>query len=244
MPSQDINADTTTHSVGIGESKKPLRLLWSRAEAGNVKTFAFETGALRWVAGQLQGYTLPRAGDTEAENHRWFTIASAPNEETVNISTRISASNFKQCLNALEPGDQILAEGVEGDFTWEDPSSERVILVAGGIGITPFRSILLSRAATGKPLSSRLLYFNRDNDIPFEPELERLQLEHDEFSVSSIVGRPITAQTILGHAPEASQSLVYLSGPEPMVESVGAELKERGIRLKQDWFPGYDEKDY
>ena len=49
-----------------------LKLISSRDEAGNVRTFIFETNGLTWIAGQNQGYILPQAGETEAENQRWF----------------------------------------------------------------------------------------------------------------------------------------------------------------------------
>ena len=109
--------------------KTTLKLLSSKNEAGNVRTFHFETGGLSWMAGQAQAYVLPQAGETEAENQHCFTISSEPSEGTINISTRISASAFKQALNALSPGDTIERYGIEGDFIWEDEPSDPVVLV-------------------------------------------------------------------------------------------------------------------
>lgn len=221
-----------------------LKLLSSKDEVGNVRTFVFETGGLSWIAGQNQAYVLPQAGDTEAENQRWFTLSSAPSEGTINISTRVSESAFKQALNALKPGDTITAHGLEGDFTWEDEPSQSVVLVAGGIGVTPFRSILIQRASQGKKLNAVLLHFNRTEDIPFRSEFEALAGEHAEFTYQPIVGEQITADRILERAPQAKEHTLYLSGPEPMVEQIGSELKARGVSIKQDWFPGYDEKTF
>jgi len=221
-----------------------LRLLSARNETGNVRTFVFETGGLKWIPGQSQGYVLPTAGATEEENERWFTITSAPTEGEIHISTRISASRFKQTLNAMMPGDEIQAHGLDGDFTWQEEPSEPVVLVAGGIGVTPFRSILLQRHADGKRLNATLLYFNRNDDVPFQTELKKLEDQHPEFDMRVVVGQLISADTILSLAPQAGRETVYLSGPEPMVESVGTALRERGAQVKQDWFPGYDEKNY
>lgn len=221
-----------------------LKLLATRNESGNVRTFVFETGGLKWIPGQSQGYVLPTAGETEKENERWFTIASAPTEGEVHISTRISPSSFKQALNAMKTGDEIQAHGLEGDFTWQEEPSGPVVLVAGGIGVTPFRSILLQRQADGKRLNATLLYFSRNDDVPFQSEIEKLGDQHAEFELLVVVGQPITADTILTLAPQASRETVYLSGPEPMVESVGSALREHGVLIKQDWFPGYDEKNY
>ncbi len=221
-----------------------LKLLTTRNESGNVRTFVFETGGLKWIPGQSQGYVLTTAGEAEKENQRWFTIASTPTEGEIHISTRISPSSFKQALNAMKTGDEIQAHGLEGDFTWQEEPSEPVVLVAGGIGVTPFRSILLQRKADGKRLNATLLYFNRNDDVPFQSELKRLGEQHAEFELLVVVGQQISADTILTLAPQASRETVYLSGPEPMVESVGSALRERGVRIKQDWFPGYDEKNY
>lgn len=228
------------------ENKKisKLQLTSSKAEAGNVRTFIFEAGGLKWVAGQYQGYILPQAGKTEAEKQRWFTIASPPSGSLIHISTRISDSTFKQVLNALVPGDTIQAHSLEGDFTWEEETIEPVVLIAGGIGVTPFRSILLERHAAGKPLNAALLYFNRTNEIPFREEIEALERKHPEFTYVPIVGEHITANTILERSPLVNDKNFYLSGPEPMVESVGNELKGLGVNLKQDWFPGYNEENY
>lgn len=221
-----------------------LSLISSRHEAGNVSTFVFENNRLEWVAGQSQAYVLPQAGGTEKENQHWFTISSAPVEETINISTRISASPFKQALNAMNPGDEISTHSLGGTFTWEEIESAPLILMAAGIGITPFRSILLQRSATGKPLNATLLYFNRSAEIPFEKELQKLSHDHSEFHIEMVIGEPVTAEKIFELAPDASERIVYLSGPAPMVSSIGTGLKERGVTIKQDRFPGYDETNF
>jgi ferredoxin-NADP reductase len=224
-------------------STTTLELLRSRPEAGNVRTFVFTTGGISWIAGQAQAYVLPQAGPSKDDHERWFTIASAPSEGTINISTRVSQSRFKQALNALEPGDHIDAHSLEGDFTWDEPNGP-VVFVAGGIGITPFRSILVERQAKGRTLDATLVYFNRTNDVPFRAELEAMAAGHSSFKLHVVVGDPIDADRILKHAPGSARQTTYLSGPEPMVESVGAALKARGVAVKQDWFPGYDEKTY
>jgi ferredoxin-NADP reductase len=219
-----------------------LRLISSRDEAGNVRTFVFDTAGLKWIAGQSQGYVLEHLGPTEDENQRWFTIASAPSEGEIHISTRVSQSVFKQALNAMKPGDEIQAFGLEGDFVWE--GLNYAVLVAGGIGITPFRSILVERDAKEMEINCTLLYFNRDENVPFRAELDSLAQKHPEMRLEVVIGEMITAESILAHAPEAMERLTYISGPETMVEAVGEALRGRGVEVKQDWFPGYDEKNF
>lgn len=216
-----------------------LSLISSHDEVENVRTFVFERNNLQWVAGQSQAFILPQAGETEKENQHWFTISSAPSEGTVNISTRISASPFKQALNGLKPGEKISTHSLGGKFVWDDESP--VTLVAAGIGITPFRSILIERSETGKPLNATLLYFNRTSGIPFQKELEELTRRHPEFQMKLIIGEPVTVEKIFTLAPQAREQVVYISGPAPMVSELGTTLKEAGVTIKLDRFPGYDE---
>lgn len=219
-----------------------LTLLSTRAEAGNIKTFVFDGTGFSWVPGQYQTYVLPQAGENDDARKRYFTIASAPHEGTINISTRVSASPFKQTLDALQPGETIEATGIEGDFTWD--GDEPVVFVAGGIGVTPFRSMLLERVAKGEPINAFLVYFGRDDDFAFRDEFDKLAQDHQEFAVKYVVGERVSAENILAHAPLAKQRTLYLSGPEAMVDAVGEELTAQGVTLKQDWFPGYDETSY
>src|SRR3989338_9174528 len=134
-----------------------IKLISSRPEAGNVMTFVFETGELSWVAGQYQKYILPQAGTTKTETEHWFTIASAPTEGMIYLSTRISPSAFKQTLKTLTPGETIQRRSLKGNFTWEEESSRPVVLIAGGIGITPFRSILFERQVANKILRNGVM---------------------------------------------------------------------------------------
>lgn len=219
-----------------------LKLLSTQDEGGNTRTFVFEAEGQEWIAGQHDSFVLPQAGEEKSANKRWFTIASAPSDGEIRITTRLSGSSFKRVLNSLQPGDTIEVLGVAGRFTWEDEAP--VVLVAGGIGITPYRSILRERHARGKALNATLLYFNRNEQFVFRSEFEELEAQHPELQIRYLVGEIVTADRILELAPEAATRTIYISGPEPMVESVGKALKERGFTVKQDWFPGYDESNY
>lgn len=219
-----------------------LKFLRSYDEAGNVRTFVFEKADLTWQPGQYQAYNLLQLGDDPAVNEHWFTIAAAPSENEIHISTRLSGSDFKNALAALQPGDTVETHDLEGDFTWDD--DEPVVLVAGGIGVTPYRSMFVERAKTNRPIRAVLLYYGRDENFAFRDEFDRIASEHPELQIKYLVGQPITVENILAEAPAARELPTYISGPEPMVDAVGEELKKQGVNLKQDWFPGYDDKNF
>lgn len=218
------------------------KLIRSYDEIGNIRTFVFEANGETWQAGQYQTWELEQVEGDDKAKRRFFTIAAAPSEGEFHISTRVSDSPFKQALNALRPGDAIETRNIEGDFVWD--ADEPVVLVAGGIGVTPYRSILHERAARGKALDAHLLYFGRDENFAFRAEFDQLVEAHPELKIDYIVGESISADSILAHAPEATAKTTYLSGPEAMVDAIGEELQARGVALKQDWFPGYTESTY
>jgi ferredoxin-NADP reductase len=227
-----------------GNSQSLHRLISSNDEAGDVRTFVFEANGLKWVAGQSQRWILPHDGETSHDNEHWFTISSAPSESVMNISTRVTNSKYKQQLNSLKPGDEIEAYELSGSFTWEENPSQPIVMVAAGIGITPFRSILVERNNNGKKLNGTLLYFNRDDNVPFRHLLEELTSKHPDLKLRVIVGEHITADRILELAPESKEQTVYLSGAKPMVLSLSEELEKNKVKTKLDRFPGYDESNY
>ena len=153
------------------------------------------------------------------------------------------ASSFsKKPLKALKLGDSIEITDVDGDFTVSDPKKEYVF-IAGGIGITPFRAILMQAAHKGTSLRVTLLYANRNRQVTYKKELESLCRRNPNFALNYIFSpQRIDKETIQNLAPNLKKSLVYVSGPEPMVEDVGKMLEKMGVpkkHIKQDWFPGY-----
>ena len=123
-----------------------------------------------------------------------------------------------------------------------DPKKQYVF-IAGGIGITPFRAILKESVHAGKPLRAALLYANRDKVAAYKKELEAMAQRNPSFKIHYLVSpQRIDSKTIKELIPDLKKPRFYVSGPEPMVESVGKMLRQVGIpkkRIKQDWFPGY-----
>jgi ferredoxin-NADP reductase len=221
-----------------------LKLISKHDEAGNAKTFVFEPEQpLTWTAGQFMHYGLQKPDGVEDTMERFFTISSAPFTGKPQITTRISRSPFKQALNKLEISDTIEATPPEGDFVWED-SERPIVFLAGGIGVTPFHSIIAERAHKGQRLDLTLIYANRDEEIIFKEELDAIAKAHPEFKLKYVLGHPLDIGKVLQAAPNISDSLIYISGAEGMVEDISRKLDEEAKitndQLRQDFFPGYN----
>jgi ferredoxin-NADP reductase len=223
-----------------------LKFVSKQPVAADVVSFVFESPTpLAPQAGQYFHYVLPHTDADDRGVERWFTNSAAPSEGHVMISTRVSenASSFKRTLNALESGDEVEADGPEGDFTVED-FSRNYVFVAGGIGITPFRSILVEAQKQGSPLKATLLYANRSDEVPFKEELEAIAATNPDFQIKYVINPEVVDGNLIKQYVDAVDSpLVYLSGPEPMVKDLRQQLFDLGLdqeTVKMDDFPGYE----
>ncbi len=201
-----------------------------------------------WKAGQFFHYVLHHEPTDDRGSDRWFTIASAPSEETIMLTTRFSeekSSSFKKTLQSLKIGKSLEISDIDGDFIVEDFTAE-YIFIAGGIGITPFRAILKDLEYHNKQPKITLLYANRNEQIPFKEEIDALATKNPTIQIHYIISPDrIDKQKIQEIVPDIHRPLFYISGPEPMVESLGTVLREIGVQashLKQDRFPGYLEQ--
>jgi ferredoxin-NADP reductase len=223
-----------------------LKLLETRAEAADVKSFFFEPESpLTWKAGQYIHYKLPHPNPDDRGIERYFSIASAPFEKRVMLTSRFAekGSSFKRALASLPIGGRIEADPPEGDFI-VDKVDCPLLFIAGGIGITPFRAILLDLKQRKQPLKIKLLYANRNDDLAFRDTLELLRREDTEFKIEYFIGdNRLSGNEIRACAPDLKNARFYVSGPEPMVESMDRTLKDLGVaesNVVNDFFPGYE----
>jgi ferredoxin-NADP reductase len=225
-----------------------LTLKTSQPLGGNLNKYIFTADtSLSWQPGQYMHYVIAHDSPDDRGSERWFTISSAPHEGEVWITTRFfgdKSSSFKRALASLQPGQSVEADGIEGDFVVDDPNN-KYIFIAGGIGITPFRSILNQLDFDGKPINVELLYANRDEaDIPFKDELEALSARHEHFTITYFIGdHTIDESALKDVATRVEDGTFYISGPAPMVMALKTEVEQIGIpeaRVKIDDFPGYE----
>jgi ferredoxin-NADP reductase len=224
-----------------------LTLISKRPETADVTSFLFGSDApFKWQAGQFLHYSLPHPDADDRGITRYFTIASAPFEGHVMLTTRFASgrsSSFKRALRQLPVGAAVEASEPDGDFVVGDPADQHV-LIAGGIGVTPFRAILLDLDHREMPISATLLYANRTVDFVYKAELDRLASRHPRFVIRYLVSPERVSQaSIRAVAPDLATPTFHVSGPEPFVESVGSMLTALGVpdaHVKRDYFPGYD----
>jgi ferredoxin-NADP reductase len=226
-----------------------LTLSRRKSEVPGVESFVFQPEkGMTWQAGQFFHYVLHHRPTDDRGSDRWFTIAAAPSEGVVMITTRFAdkrSSTFKKVLFDLKVGDSLEVADLDGDFTLDDFTKE-YIFIAGGIGVTPFRSILKELDTQKKSVAITLLYANRDQNIVYKEEFETFAKHNPKLKIKYYISpERLDVPKIQEVAASMNAPLFYISGPEPMVENLGNALKDAGIppeRIKQDWFPGYPEE--
>ena len=162
-----------------------LKLTSRREVAERTVAFEFDKPAgFAFKAGQFAEIAWVDPQETDAEgNSRAFSIASAPHEERLMFTTRLRDTAFKRILQKTPIGTLVKLEGPFGDLTLHNNVSRPAILLAGGIGITPFRSIVRRAAHEKLPHRIFLFYANRrPEDAPFLEELSALERENANFT--------------------------------------------------------------
>jgi ferredoxin-NADP reductase len=223
-----------------------LELLEKFNETEDVVSFIFKPlEGLKWKAGQFVYYKIPHENPDNRGIIRHFTIASAPHEKHIRLTTRFFAeggSSFKKALNNLEIGSQVDTFEIEGSFTLEDYKT-KYVFIAGGIGITPFRSILLDLSNRGEIKDIILFYGSRDENIVFDDDFNGIALKNPAFKIHNVISPDrIDIDILRGKVPDIFKRKCYISGPMVMIKSVEECLIELGISsdmIKTDYFSGY-----
>src|SRR5690242_18065397 len=127
-----------------------IKLLRREEVADGTAAFFFEKpDGFQFNAGQFLRFNLIDPPETDEEgNSRSFSIASAPHEAELMIATRMRDTAFKRVLGSMAVGSEIEVKGPYGRMTLHEDASRPAVILTGGIGITPFRSIALEAAAT------------------------------------------------------------------------------------------------
>ncbi len=211
---------------------------------------------ITFLPGQYLEWTLPHPHSDDRGNRRYFTVASSPTEKDIRLGVRIGekTSTYKKHLKEMQPGDTLLAGQMAGDFVLPKDEKKKLVFMAGGIGFTPFRSMIKYLIDTKQQRDIVLFYGNRaPEDIAYGELLEEaktafgLRTTHvlspsPNLPVPKNAIETVTEEAIKAQVPDYAERMFYLSGPTGMVDAFKDLLTTMGVRrshIVTDYFPGF-----
>jgi ferredoxin-NADP reductase len=217
-------------------------------ETPDIKTFRLDLGHHRpftFLPGQfiiLRTEIWNPVKDRMTKVNRAFSLASSPLERDY---IEFSAKKYQDGLvtpwlhEKVRLGDTLTVKGPSGDFVFRDGESPTLVLMAGGIGIAPFRSMVRYIRDKGLPVATHLFYSARSPaDLSYREEWDRLAGEHPNFHPSFTVTREHLGWTgrvgridaaLIGNALKDPAALYYLCGPDPMIQDLRSLLNDAGV---------------
>ena len=232
----------------------------TRHEVVAEDTMAFhfaKPAEFQFRAGQSVDITLLDPPETDAEgNTRAFSIASAPFDGDLMIATRMRDTAFKRVLRNAPPGLQVKIEGPSGSFVLHRKAEKPAVFLAGGIGITPFSSIIRQAAHDKAPHRLYLFYSNRrPEDAAFLDALSEAPQQNPNFQLIATMtemGKShrawsgetgfINGEMLGRHLPSLQGPIYYLAGPPAMVAAMRRMLIDAGVDeddIRAEEFSGY-----
>ena len=229
-----------------------------KAVAEGTMAFRFEKpSGWTFKAGQFLDMTLLEPSETDSQgNVRSFSIASAPHEETLMVATRMRDTAFKRVLRTMPLETAVKIQKPSGDLILQKDSRRAAIFLAGGIGITPFRSIVHWAAKEKLPNRIILFYSNRrPEDAPFLSELQSLEKDNPKYKlIASMTEMEKSHQSWNGetglinqkmlerYMKDAGTPIYYIAGPPVMVKALHKMLNKVGVNendIRAEEFAGY-----
>jgi ferredoxin-NADP reductase len=226
--------------------------------AADVYDFRFKADKkLPFRPGQYLEWTLSHGKADNRGNRRYFTISSSPTEPTIDIGVKFypKSSTYKKELLEMQRGDTLIASQLSGDFTMPHDPKKKLVFVAGGIGVTPFRSMIKYLLDTKEQRDIVLLYSNRTKeDIAYKDVFDEAKQKLGMKTVYTLTNQKtaprdwqgytgyIDRQMIEREVPDYRERDFYLSGPNSMIIAFEQTLHAMGIgrsQIKKDFFPGF-----
>ncbi len=231
--------------------------------AEDVFEFVFKKDKkMNFKAGQYMEFTVQDNLSDSRGNRRYFTVASSPTEKEIKLGVKYypEPSTFKRDLLALKTGDTVSASKIAGEFTLPKNKKQKLVFIAGGIGVTPFRSMIKFCLDTNSKRDIVHFYSNKTiDDIAykniFDEAKEKLNIK-TIYTVTD-VGQKVE-ESVLNYqdfrfgfidknllqkeVPDFKERCFYISGPHSMVFGFEKILKDLGVpsrNIKIDFFPGF-----
>lgn len=227
-------------------------LVNKKTEAKNTVSYFFEKPEdFQFEAGQYVYITLSKLNyPDERGDTRHFTIASSPKENYIQLTTRLRGqSGYKKTLDELPIGSEVEARGPQGLLKLSKHSKliTNYIFLAGGIGITPFRSIIKDVLENNLGLNIHLIYSNSDSDFIFKEELTKWHEENKNLKIDFIdtsISGHVNTQMLQKLIPtyDIETTMFYAVGPNPFVNAMEEMLEGMKIpedSIKTEKFTGY-----
>jgi len=247
-------------SYMVSPKQKLLLTLKEKIQVGiDQIDFIFATPEkIVFTPGQYLEWTLQHKNTDSRGNRRYFTLASSPTENEVHLGVKFypHGSSYKKALAQFGEKDLRIAAGqLAGDFVMPKDISKKLVFLAGGIGITPFRSMLKYVLDTKEKRDIVLFYSNKvvseimyTDVFALAEQSLGIKVVYTLTDTASVpvdwqgqVGR-VTPSMLQKQVPDFMERLFYLSGPHAMVMGFEHTLQDMGVhasRIKKDFFPGF-----
>jgi ferredoxin-NADP reductase len=222
--------------------------------AERTMAFVFEKPeGFQFQAGQYVAMTLPKLDFADAKGAtRVLSIASAPSDTELVFGMRITESAFKKTLAAMPLGGEVIIRDATGHFTLPEDQEKQVVFLAGGIGITPVRSILRQAVIEKRRNSFTLFYSNRrSEDASFCGEVQNFSelnyrcidtlTQNERACAWQEESGYICAEMLKKYLTEIPQALYYVVGTNVFIGAMEKMLMELGVpdtNIKKDPFTG------
>jgi ferredoxin-NADP reductase len=240
------------------KAKLVLTLIKKNQLTKDIYEFIFKTDKkLAYKSGQYLEWTLGHKSPDMRGNRRYFTIASSPTEEEIKLGVKFydNSSSFKKKLLSMNEGETIVASQLAGEFTLPDDNNKKLVFIAGGIGVTPFRSMVKYLVDKKEKRDAVLFFSNRTQvDIVYKDLFSEAEREiglKTIYAVNDLAGASLDGNMRVGfvneemikkEVPDYADRMFYISGPHVMITAFETTLSKMGVKssnIKTDFFPGF-----
>ena len=197
--------------------------------------FMFQAGD--WMDLEFKG--------TQLGGGKTYSISSSPSESDIRITFRHGVSQLKKSLQTIQPDEELVITQYGNDYDFQLKKNQASVLIAGGVGIAPFRSMLKEMFDNGDSNAVTLIYLNQNSDFLFSDELNMWASSMPNLTVQYISTKDINRkkrEKLIQSLIKSTNQNFYISGPPAMVESNEHLLIDMGVDVRDiriDSFGGY-----